>query len=92
MSKRSPLPRTPAIWRIVDKVSPIHQEERGTYAQIAVPNDAGRDFRGRAMPSFEKPYKLYQDVLLTNPKDLRQALHRWGLKHALKRHGERSEL
>lgn len=86
MSKRSPLPRTPAIFREVEKLSPIHREERGIYLQVAVPNDAGRDFRGRPIPSFDKPYKLETDVLITRGADRARALHMWGLKYRLKEH------
>ena len=86
MSKRNPLPRTPAVYRQVERLSPVHKEERGTYLQIAVPNDAGRDFRGNPIPSFEKPYKLETDVLITKPKDRSRALHNWGLKYKLKEH------
>lgn len=68
--------KIPAIVRLVDKSSPIHGDDRGTYVQIAVPNMARYAF-GKTLPNFDKPYKLENDVLFTSTEDLERALARW---------------
>jgi hypothetical protein len=59
----------PAIVRVVEKSSPIMGEPRGTYLQVALPNYALKAF-GKARPSFEKPFKLEPDVLVTSQEDV----------------------
>lgn len=47
-----------AIIKIKETRRPISEDTIGFRIQAAVPNMAGRDFRGNAVPSFRKPYLI----------------------------------
>lgn len=66
--------RSPATWRIVEKLSPYGKVERGWYFQLAVKNSAGFAF-GKPCMSFERPYKLEPDRVYVDPRDLKRILH-----------------
>lgn len=79
--KMAEVPR-PAIVRLVTKSSPLHGEDRGTYLQIALPNYAVKAF-GKERPSFEKPFKLEQDVLVTTQDDINRVWPEWSRKYQI---------
>ena len=74
--------RSPATWRIKEKCRPISEQPIGDYLQIAIKNMVGNSF-GRSCMSFEKPFKLEADRLISGPKDLSRALHLLSLKYIL---------
>lgn len=74
--------KSPAVWRISEKVSPYGKEPRGEYLQVATRNMAGHFF-GKPCMSFEKPWKLEADRLIVSDKDLRKALHDLRTKYDL---------
>ena len=47
-----------ALLKIKATKHPISEETIGFRIQAAVPNNAGRDFRGNAIPSFAKKYLI----------------------------------
>ncbi len=83
MSKVTKKVRSPAIYRVKERVSPYAGAPIGDYLQIAVKNMAGNAF-GKPCMSFEKPFKLEPDRLIVGPKDLSRALHMMHHKYVLK--------
>jgi hypothetical protein len=72
------------IVRVINRVSPIHGDDRGTYLQVAIPNQAGhRPFSSAPAPSFEKPYKLYADSLVASEEDLVRILNWLSRRHQI---------
>jgi len=55
------IPKTRVMVRTTDPKSPVHGAARGTKLQAAIPNNAGRSF-GKEVPSFAKPYLVYEAV------------------------------
>jgi hypothetical protein len=82
MSKVTKKVRSPAIYRVKERVSPYAGAPIGDYLQIATYNMAGNAF-GKPCMSFEKPFKLEPDRLILTEKDLRRALHAVHSKYIL---------
>lgn len=79
--------KSPAVYRLKEKVRPISEESIGTYLQVATYNMAGNAF-GKPCMSFERPYKLEPDRLIVTDKDLKKALHVLEGKYSLTRKPE----
>lgn len=67
------LPKTLVKVRVVTRYSPIHGTDIGTYLQVAIPNAAGHRF-GKPCMSWERPYKVYPDSIVTGEHDLARVL------------------
>jgi hypothetical protein len=75
-------PKRKALVRVINRMSPLHGEERGTYMQIAEPNQARVAF-GKIRPAFDKPYKLEPDVLVTSQADINRVWPDWTAKYEI---------
>jgi|GEM_PF-3893816 len=84
MSKKVRRVRSVAIYRVIERFRPLSGDSIGTYLQVAVPNLAAHTMSGKAIPSYEKPYKLEKDSLIVTDKDKARVLHYLSQKYILK--------
>lgn len=74
--------KSPAVYRVKERVSPYAGAPLGDYLQVATYNMAGNAF-GKPCMSFEKPFKLEADRLIVTERDLKRALHELNGKYTL---------
>ena len=65
---------SPAVWRVKEKFKPCSNQSVGFYFQVATKNMAGLTAMRTSCMSFEKPYKLENDRVITSKEDVTRAL------------------
>lgn len=74
---------SPAVWRVREKLRPISGESTGSYLQVATFNMAGCTPFGKPVMSFEKPYKLEDDTIVTGKQGLQIRLQQLSQRYVL---------